>query len=284
MGAPTFSEKLRLATRGNASFLCLGLDPDPALLPPSLSGAEVSRVVAFLKAIIEATRDVVCAYKPNLAFFEALGPEGMPALMEVLRAVSPGVPVIGDAKRGDIGSTARFYARALFEVYGFDAATVNPYGGRDAVEPFAEYGDRGVFVWCRGSNPGAADFQDLRLADGRLLYEAVAEAAREWNSRGNIGLVAGATYPAQIRRLREICPDMLFLVPGVGAQEGDVDAAVASAMDAHGEGFLVNVSRAVLYASRGEDFAAAAAQAAQALRQRINRAREEALAGGLAGR
>ncbi len=284
MGAPTFSEKLRQAARGNASFLCVGLDPDPALLPPSLSGGETARVVAFLTAIVDATRDAVCAYKPNLAFFEALGPGGMQALMEVLRAVSPDVPVIADAKRGDIGSTARFYAKALFETYGFDAATVNPYGGRDAVEPFAEYGDRGVFLWCRGSNPGAADFQELPLADGRLLYEAVAEAAREWNTRGNIGLVAGATYPRQVRRLREICPGMLFLVPGVGAQQGDLDAAVAAAMDAAGEGFLVNVSRAVLYASRGEDFAAAAGQAAQALRHRINRAREEALAGGPAGR
>jgi len=284
MGAPTFSEKLRQATRSNASFLCVGLDPDPSLLPPSLAGSEASRVVAFLTAVVEATREVVCAYKPNLAFFEALGPEGMPALTEVLRAVPPDVPVIADAKRGDIGSTARFYAKALFETYGFDAATVNPYGGRDSVEPFAEYGDRGVFLWCRSSNPGAADLQDLRLADGRLLYEAVAEAAREWNSRGNIGLVAGATYPGQIRRLREVCPGMLFLVPGVGTQQGDIDAAVAAAMDAGGEGFLVNVSRAVLYASRGADFAAAAGQAAQALRQRINRARETALAGGPAGR
>lgn len=284
MGAPTFSDKLRQATRSNGSFLCVGLDPDPALLPPSVAGDDTSRAVAFLTAVIGATQDVVCAYKPNLAFFEALGPAGLRALAEVLRAVPPEVPVIADAKRGDIGNTARFYAKALFEVYGFDAATVNPYGGRDAVEPFAEYGDRGVFLWCRSSNPSAPGFQDLELANGRRLYEAVAEAAREWNTHGNIGLVAGATYPTELRRLREICPDMLFLVPGVGAQEGDLDAAVAAAMDADGGGFLISVSRAVLYASSRENFASAAREAASALRQRINRARERALAGGPAGR
>jgi orotidine-5'-phosphate decarboxylase len=266
-----FFEKLRAAVRGNSSFLCVGLDPDPDLMPQA-------HVPGFLQAVVEATSDIACAYKPNLAFFEALGPQGMRQLMEGIRSVPAGIPVIADAKRGDIGNSARFYARALFDVYDFDAATVNPYGGRDSVEPFAEYAERGVFVWCRGSNPGAADFQDLPLADGRRLYEAVASAAREWNTIGNIGLVAGATWPRQIARVRELCPGMTLLVPGVGSQEGDLEGAVEAAMDGEGAGFLVNASRAVLYASRGTDYAAAARRAAVGLRDRINRAREAVLA------
>lgn len=267
-----FSEKLRAAIQRNSSFLCIGLDPDPAMMP-------VPGVPAFLAEIIDATKDLACAYKPNIAFFESLGIEGMAVLSEVLRSIPAEVPVIADAKRGDIGNTARFYARTLFDVYGFDAATVNAYGGRDAVEPFAAYAARGVFVWCRGSNPGAADFQDLALADGRQLYEAVAQTARDWNVHGNIGLVAGATWPDQVRRVREICPDMLLLVPGVGSQEGDLDGAVGAAMDAAGGGFLVNASRGILYASPGEDYAAAARSAALDLRERINRAREAVLDG-----
>ena len=265
-----FPEKLRAAIRRNSSFLCIGLDPDPELMPHP-------HIPSFTQEIVEATKDLACAYKPNLAFFEALGTGGMQTLLESLRSVPAHIPVIADAKRGDIGNTARFYARALFEAMGFDAATVNPYGGSDAVEPFLEYFDRGVFVWCRSSNPGAADFQDLTLAGGQPLYEAVAQKAREWNVHGNVGLVIGATWPRELERVRYLCPDMLMLLPGLGAQEGDLAASVRAAMDAEGAGFIVNASRRVLYASRGKDYAKTARRAAQQLRDEINREREAAL-------
>ena len=266
-----FAEKLRAAAQGNNSYLCVGLDPDPELLPHP-------HVPSFLQEIVDATKDLVCAYKPNIAFFEAMGTGGMQTLLESLRSVPKHIPIIVDAKRGDIGNTARFYARTLFEIYKFDAATVNPYGGRDAVEPFARYTDKGIFVWCRSSNPGAADLQDLRLEDGRLVYEEIAMRAREWNVNSNIGLVAGATWPEQIERVRDICPDMTLLVPGIGAQEGDLEAAVQAAMDERGENFIINISRGVLYAGNGDDYAAAARKAAQKLRNRINLMREAALA------
>ena len=266
-----FPEKLRAAIRRNSSFLCIGLDPDPELMPhPHIS--------SFLQEIVEATKDLACAYKPNLAFFEALGTGGMQTLLESLRSVPAHIPVIADAKRGDIGNTARFYARALFEAMGFDAATVNPYGGHDAVEPFLEYFDRGVLVWCRSSNPGAADLQDLTLADGRPLYEAVAEKAREWNVNGNVGLVVGATWPEELARVRAICPDQTILIPGVGSQGGDLAASLAAALDSDGGGVIVSASRQVLYASSGDDFAKAAGRAARELRDQINRERETLLA------
>lgn len=267
-----FSEKLRAAVRANSSFLCVGLDPDPALIPQS----DARR---FLREVIDATSGLVCAYKPNLAFFEAMGPDGMQLLLDVVRSVPAHIPVIADAKRGDVENTARFYAKALFDVYNFDAATVNAYGGRDAVEPFAEYADRGVFIWCRSSNPGAEDLQDLPLGDGRHLYEAVAASARQWNVRGNVGLVVGATWPEQIARVRELCPDMTLLLPGVGPQAGDLEAAVQAALDTDGGGIILNASRGVLYASSGSDYAAAASKAALDLRDRINRVREAVLAG-----
>jgi orotidine-5'-phosphate decarboxylase len=266
-----FAEKLRAAAETNNSFLSIGLDPDPELMAHP-------HIPSFLQEIVDATSDLVCAYKPNLAFFEALGMGGMQTLLESLRSVPKHIPIIADAKRGDIGNTARFYARALFEVYKFDAVTVNPYGGRDAVQPFIDYADRGVLVWCRSSNPGATDLQDMRLEDGRPVYEAIAESAREWNIRGNVGVVAGATWPEQIERVRDICPDMWLLVPGVGAQEGDLEAAVHAAMDAEGGGFILNASRAVLYASQDDGYAKAARKAAQRLRSRINLMREAAIA------
>jgi orotidine-5'-phosphate decarboxylase len=269
----TFHQRLSDAIVGNNSRLVLSLDPDPELMAhPHLP--------SFFTDIIEETKDLVCAYKPNLAFFEALGLSGMQTMLESLRAVPKHIPIIADAKRGDIGNTARFYARALFDIYKFDACTVNPYGGRDAVEPFTAYADRGVFIWCRSSNPGAADVQDLELAGGKPLFEAVAERARDWNVRGNVALVAGATWPEQIERVREICPDQVILVPGVGAQQGALEAATHAAMDANGGGFLINASRGVTYASRGDDYAAAARKEAQRLRNRINVMREAALARG----
>ena len=266
-----FSEKLRAASRGNNSFLCIGLDPDPELMPHP-------HIPSFLQEIVDATSDIACAYKPNMAFFEALGLEGMTTLLESIRGVPRHIPIIADAKRGDIWNTARMYAKALFDVYKFDAATVNPWGGRESVQPFIDYADRGVIVWCRSSNPGAADIQDLPLADGRVLYEAVAQQAREWNVHGNVGLVMGATWPEQIERVRDLCPDMLMLLPGIGSQEGDLEASVQAAMDERSEGFLVNVSRSVLYASKGDGYAKAARKEAMKVRNRINLMRDAVLA------
>jgi orotidine-5'-phosphate decarboxylase len=268
-----FSDKLREAIQGNNSFLCIGLDPDPELMPHP-------HVPSFIQEIVEATKDLVCAYKPNLAFFESLGLEGMQLLLESLRGVPRQIPIIADGKRGDIGNTSRFYARALFDIYKFDAATVSAYGGYEAVRPFLEYRDRGVFVWCRTSGPGAGDLQDLRLEDGRPVYEAVAGQAGQWNEAGNVALVMGATWPEQIARVREIVPDMLLLVPGIGRQGGDLDASVRAAMDGSGEGFIINASRSVLYASRGAGYPRAARKAALKLRSRINLIREAALVRG----
>ncbi len=263
-----FTEKWQAAASRNGSLLCVGLDPDPA----QISGDDVA---AFLQGVIAATADVVCCYKPNLAFFEALGRDGYAVLGRTLAAIPRDIPVLGDAKRGDIGNTAEAYARALFDVWNFDAATINAWGGEDAVRPFTDRADRGVFIWCRGSNPGARDFQDLPVVadDGRTrpLYEVVAERARGWNEHGNIGLVAGVTYPDDIARLRRLCPEMPFLLPGLGAQGGDGPAAVRGAMDRRGGGFLVNVSRQVLYAP---DPRAAAAR----FRDEINDARRAAAA------
>lgn len=256
-------DRIEAAARRNASRLCVGLDPEPDRIP----GGDV---VAFLREIIAATRDLVACYKPNLAFFEALGPDdGARALRAVFDATGD-IPLIGDAKRGDIGNTSAAYARALFERWGFDAITVNAYGGVDAVEPYLAYADRGIYVWCRSSNPGAADFQDLLVVapDGhtRPLYEVVAARVLDWNSNGNAGLVAGATYPEQITRLRALCPDLPFLVPGVGAQGGALAEAVRAARRADGGGFVVNASRGVLYAGSGADYTNAARRAAEALR------------------
>jgi orotidine-5'-phosphate decarboxylase len=266
-----FFEKLERAARKNGSLLCVGLDPDPALMP-------VDDVADFNRAIIAATSDYVCAYKPNLAFYEALGEKGYAALRETLAAIPDDIPTIGDAKRGDIGNTAKAYARALFDELGFDAATVNPYLGGDAVEPFLEREDKGVFILCRTSNPGARDFQDLLVGgrNPRRVFEIVAEAALQLNTRGNVGLVVGATYPEELRRVRQICPDMTFLVPGVGAQCGDLAAVMANGLDSRGSGLIINVSRQVLYASKGADFAEAAGEAARRLRDEIEAERRRA--------
>ena len=259
----SFIEKLLAASRSNGSLLCIGLDPDPDLMP------QVG-VLDFNRRIIDATCDLVCAYKPNLAFYEALGIEGMRALEETLAHIPDTIPVIGDAKRSDIGNTARAYARALFETFGFDAATVNPYLGYDSIEPFIEYSGKGVFVLCRTSNPGSAEFQELRLAEPQVpLYEMVAHRAKEWNRHGNIGLVVGATYPEELRRIRQLCPDMPLLIPGVGTQGGDLASTVRYGVDAHGEKAIISSSRQVLYASREHDFDVAARKVAQGLRDEI---------------
>ena len=232
-----FLEKLLTASRQQHSLLCVGLDPEPNRFPTALRAMPVaSAVVHFCRAIIEATAPCVCAYKPNLAFFEVLGPTGMQVLQEVLSAIPPHIPIIADAKRGDLGNTARNYATALFDVYGCDAATVNPYLGHDSIAPFLAYRDKGVLVLCRTSNPGARDFQDVLVQDEhsqlRPFYQVVAQSVQSWNEAGNCGLVVGATYPQELRAIRSLCPDMPMLVPGVGAQGGDLEAAVAAAVDA----------------------------------------------------
>ncbi len=270
----SFREKLTHASEANHSLLCVGLDPDPA----RLAGRDVAE---YLCAVVAATSDLVCAYKPNLAFYEQYGELGYAALRAVLRAIPDHIPVIADAKRGDIGHTAEAYARAIFDQLGFDAVTVNPYLGGDAVAPFVERTDRGVFIVCRTSNPGAADLQDLPVvAEGasRPLYEAVAELAKGWNHHGNVGLVTGATYPNEMRQLRRICPDIPFLVPGIGSQAGDLESAVLAGLDARGGGIVVNAARSVLYASAGPDFAEAARGAAETLRAAIEQHRTAAQA------
>ena len=263
-----FTDKLLNASRKNESWLCIGLDPDPELMP-------AVDVLQFNKTIVEATSDLVCAYKPNLAFYEALGLEGLTILEKTVKYVPGDIPVIGDAKRGDIGSTARAYARALFSVLGFDAATVNPYLGFDSVEPFINYQDKGVFVLCRTSNKGATDFQNLNT-DGLPLYEAVARKAQDWNIHGNIGLVVGATYPEELKTVRSICPEMPLLIPGIGAQGGDLASAVGYGVDAQGEKAIINVSRQILYASKEKDFAQVARKVAEKIRNQINDYRHKA--------
>jgi orotidine-5'-phosphate decarboxylase len=269
-----FVEKLLAASRQNNSLLCVGLDPEPPRFPASYRDAPVdAAVVRFCRAIIEATAPYVCAFKPNIAFFEVLGPDGMRILRTVIEAIPSHIPIIIDAKRGDIGNTARNYATTLFDIYGADAVTINPYLGRDSVEPFLAYRDKGVFLLCRTSNPGAHDFQDLPVQgdDGQVrpLYELVAQRIQSWNEAGNCGLVVGATYPEELRTLRTICPEMPILVPGIGAQGGDLEAAVKAGVDVHGERAIIAVSRAILYASNGDDYAAAAAKEAQLLRERM---------------
>jgi orotidine-5'-phosphate decarboxylase len=263
-----FLEKLENASRKNRSLLCVGLDPDPKLLPEKVA------VLEFNRAIIEATADLVCAYKLNLAFYEALDDEGFHALRESIKHISEDIVVIADAKRGDIGNTARAYAQAIFENLNCDATTVNPYLGFDSVAPFIEYREKGVFILCRTSNEGARDFQSLRCTEpgtaSRPLFEIVAQKASSWNAYGNIGLVVGATYPEELRLIRETHPDTPLLIPGVGAQGGDLALAVRYGVDARGERAIINSSRQIIYASRGKDFAPAARRAASSLRDQIN--------------
>jgi orotidine-5'-phosphate decarboxylase len=264
-----FREKLTDATHRNASLLCIGLDPDPERLPAKTG------VFEFNREIIDATTDLVCAYKPNLAFYEALGSDGLDALRRTVEHIPDDIPVILDAKRGDIGNTARAYARALFDYLGGDAVTVNPYLGFDSVEPFIQYRDKGVLILCRTSNAGALDFQSLRCeaepgTESHPLFEIVASKARQWNQYGNIGLVVGATYPEELKLIRSAHPNLPILIPGIGAQGGDLASAVGYGVNGQGEMAIINSSRQILYASSGKDFADAARRAAAELREKIN--------------
>ena len=262
-----FTEKLTHATKKNNSLLCIGLDPDPELMPDKVG------VFEFNKAIVDATSDLVCAYKLNLAFYEVLEGEGLDALKRTIKHIPDDIPVIGDAKRGDIGNTAKAYARAIFDNLNFDATTVNPYLGFDSIEPFIQYSDKGVFILCRTSNAGALDFQSLRCeveSNYRPLFEIVALKAEEWNTHGNIGLVVGATYPEELRLIRQSHPDMPLLIPGIGAQGGELASAVRYGIDSQGEKAIISSSRQVIYASRQKDFAQTARLVALSLRDQIN--------------
>ncbi len=261
----TFIEKLLNAAEKNNSLVCVGLDPVQAQMPEGIG------VLEFNKAIIDATAGLVCAYKPNFAFYESLGAGGFEILKATIDYIPDDIPVIGDAKRGDIGNTALAYARAIFNELGCDAATVNPYLGYDSIKPFTQYKDKGVFILCRTSNTGSADFQSLRLGDsGSTLFETVAQKAEGWNENGNVGLVVGATSPEELKLIRRQHPGMPLLIPGIGAQGGDLEKAVRYGIDANDEKAIINSSRQIIYASKGRGFATAAAEAATRLRDNIN--------------
>ena len=260
--------------RANASLLCVGLDPDPALVPAHLKSDDASEwVPRFLSGIVEATSDLVCCYKPNLAFFEALGMPGQRALRTLLEMIPADIPVLVDAKRGDTPQTMLAYARAIFEDLDADAVTVNPYLGGDSLEPFFSYPGRGVFVLCKTSNPGAVEIQDLLVEGSEPLFLHVARRAVTWDKHGTLGLVVGATYPADVAAVRRIAPRAPILLPGVGAQAGDLERSVQAGIDADGGGVLVNASRTILYASAGSDWQSAARAEADRLRSAINAAR-----------
>jgi len=268
-----FREQLESAWARSGSLVCVGLDPELERFPPALA-AGASPILRFNEAVIDATADLVCAYKPQFAHYAAYGAEDQLArTIEYIHEHYPGTPVILDAKRNDVGHTAERYAIEAFERYRADAVTVNPYLGFDSLEPFLRYSERGVFVLCRTSNPGARDLQD-QTVDGRKLYQLVAAlAATRWNARGNCALVVGATYPAELAEVRKIAGDLPFLVPGVGAQGGDVEQVVRAGTTASGEGLVVSSSRGILYASAGDDFAQAARAATLSLKETINRYR-----------
>ena len=269
-----FMTALAQAWQKHDSLLCVGLDPDPARIPAHLRD-QPDAVLRFCREIVDATADLVCCFKPQIAYFSALRAEDqLEELIRHIHTAHPGIPVVLDARRGDIGSTATQYAREAFERYDADAITVNPYMGRDSIEPYLAYADKGVILLCRTSNPGGSDLQFLDVGEGEKLYERVARlAAEEWNASGNLGLVVGATFPQEIARVRKLVGDMPLLVPGIGAQGGDIAATLAAGRSRTGTGLMINSSRAILYAGDGEDFAAAARFAAQATRTAINRCR-----------
>ena len=276
-----FIDMLRAAERQNASLLCVGLDPEPARFPAALRG-DASRIYDFCAAMVDATADLAIAFKPQIAYFAAYRAEDqLERLMAHMRSVAPNVPVILDAKRGDIGSTAEQYAKEAFERYGADAVTLSPFMGFDSIQPYLKYHGKGAFLLCRTSNPGGDDLQNQRLASVAgepLLYEHIARLAQgPWNLNGQLGLVVGATYPAEIERVRAVAPTLPLLIPGVGAQGGDAVATVKAGWRAvNGETvapIIVSSSRAILYASSGEDFAQAARREAIKTRDSLEAAK-----------
>ncbi|TGG91068.1 orotidine-5'-phosphate decarboxylase [Natronospirillum operosum] len=270
----TFYQKLKDRWQAHNTLVCVGLDPLPEQFPATVADAP-NAIFAFNRAIIDATHDLVCAYKPQIAHYAALAAEDqLQQTLDYLRSQYPDIPILLDSKRGDIGSTAEQYAREAFERYGADAVTVNPYMGWDTIQPFAQYRDRGVIVLCRTSNPSAGELQNLHLDSGEPLFEHVARiAARDWNANRNLALVVGATAPAELARVRQIVGDMPILVPGLGAQGGDAEAVLQAGLNAQRDGLIINSSRGILYASQGNDFAAAARHETETLRELANRYR-----------
>jgi orotidine-5'-phosphate decarboxylase len=261
-------KKLTAAVEAHKSLLCIGLDLDPGRLPSGM-GETTAGMAQFAIRIIAATADIVAAYKPNLAFYEALGPDGLSLLKLITSRIPEDTLIILDGKRGDIGNSAAFYAKALFEFYRADWVTVNPYMGFDSIKPFVEFKGKGAFVLCLTSNPGARDFQRLEV-NGRPLYYNVARKVASWNKEGNCGLVVGATYPEQLAEVREIAEEMPILIPGVGAQGGDLEKAVRGGTEEFTKPAIINVSRSILYASDGDDFDKAARAAVEKLNAQIN--------------
>jgi len=290
----TFKEKLLSAANKNKSWLCVGLDPDLSQIPEHL-GNDVDAILKFNRAIIESTSDIVCAYKPNAAFYESLGIKGWELLVETAKAIPENIPLILDFKRGDIGNTAKMYARSAFEILDADAVTVNPYMGTDSLQPFLDYADRGVFVLCLTSNPSAAEFQKRIVllenppsagfmtpqskaktfaeffgASTTELYLQIASMAVEWNKNDNVGLVVGATVVSELEAVRKkVGNEIPILIPGVGAQGGDLERAIDSGSNAKGELAIINIARGVIYAGRGRDFEDQVRAAAESYRNKI---------------
>lgn len=264
-----FLDRLQKTSSMKKSLVCIGLDPDPMRMPSP-------DVFQFCKTIVDSTQSFTTAYKPNMGFFEAFGIDGLRALEKVtkyIRANYPEILLIGDGKRGDIGSTSEKYAHAMFDLLDFDAVTVNAFSGFDSIEPFLRYSDRGVFVWCKSSNPDGYQFQDLVVSgtDGKKVFEIIAEYCVEWNFSGNLGLVVGATYPEELATIREIAPELPILVPGVGSQSGDLESSVKFGLAKETHGLLISSSRGIIYASEQlSQYGNEAAKACSTLREKIN--------------
>ncbi|MEX2117696.1 MAG: orotidine-5'-phosphate decarboxylase [Bacteroidota bacterium] len=263
----SFVESLRKIQEDQNSLLCIGLDSDPDLLPPHL-GRTPESVLEFNKKVIEATKDLVCSYKLNLAFYEALGSEGWKILQSTISLIPETLLVIGDAKRGDIGNTADRYASALLADLKFGAVTVNPYMGFDSVEPFLKYRERGVFLLALTSNPGSKDFQRLKIGQ-TPLYEKIVSAAKKWNSNDNLGFVVGATHPRELKKIRSMVPTLPLLIPGIGKQGGDLRSVVRYGCDRKGLTAVINVGRSIIYSSRDPDFTTTVRKEAMAVRDEI---------------
>lgn len=268
-----FLEKLRETQKKNSSLLCVGLDTDVVKIPHSLRNSRNPQL-EFNRRIIESTSDLACAYKLNLAFYESAGELGYETVRGTLELVPSGIITIADGKRGDIGNTAEQYAKVIFDDWKFDAATVNPYMGKDSVSPFIKDENHCAFILALTSNPGSRDFQYMDVS-GRPLYEHVVAKAAGWNEKRNIGLVAGATHPEEMKRIRGMVPDMPLLIPGIGTQQGDMEAAVRYGCDGSGFLALINLSRAIIFASGGEDFAERARDSALKMKREINLIREK---------
>lgn len=263
----TFTQKLRHIIKTKTSLLCLGLDVEPELIPPGYN------TLSFNQALIEATQDLVIGYKLNFAFYESLGKEGWEVLAGTRAMIPPDTLSIADAKRGDIAHSARLYARAIFDELSFDATTVNPYLGRDSLQPWVSYKGKGIFVLCHTSNPSACDLQQKKLAGGESLYQAVASMVASLNIHQNLGLVVGATHPGAISTLRQAYPDLPFLIPGVGPQGGDLEKALRLGLDNQGSGVIISISREIISAAQGGDFARAR-RVAESLRAEIQKLKD----------